>query len=178
MSTGGGGDRKWTTPVQPDGSRWSFAGVEIYGAHTGRAARYNMANPRPGYVYAWGNIHGTDKLSDEMNGYEPVLDTDEDCPATSLVDESTNRPTSLDTSNADLYGGLRPLRIHEDLLAERLAENARQSLAQIAQGPDQTFLQGATEDELRYGSRFAMRGHSTDIRQGSDIIKTLTNPRQ
>ena len=177
MSVAGGGDRKWTTPVQHDGSRWSFNGVEIYGAHTGRATRYNISNPRPGYVYAWGAINGTDRLVDETKGYEPVMEGDPDQPATHLT-EDHNRPTSLDTSNADLYGGLRPLRIHEDVLADRLAENARRSLEQIAQGPDQMFLQGATTDELRYAQRFAAPKHATDVRQGSDIIRTLTPTRR
>lgn len=165
---GGGADREWLEPLDPEGNRDPGYEEEdefdsMVGCHTGNYFGLNVYNPEPGFEYVWERNTDRDKLRAIQSGGRMVDANDREFAAVRSV-LGANEGAPLDSLN--VYNDVVLFKYPESAI-RRKREQEQTKARNMIRGGERSFVDRATaaEREMSPGraTRFARSDHRADL---------------
>ena len=182
FSMGGGYDKSWMTPLDPEGNivdeNYDIMEHKV-GCHTGKFEGLNVVNPKPGYEYMWllnptrAGADPGDWFAIQSRQAEIVKSEDPEFrPYHAAMGEAG--PSFMDTSFQ--FRELVLCRIPQDVMRKEREEQVAENARQLRKGPSEEFAARATaiERELystRGPTRFQEPEHQTEFQADGRTVE-------
>lgn len=152
---GGGLDRRDLESYNPDSFLESDDPNDMMGCHVGGFAGLNIANPQPGWFYAWADDSRHGKLRARLNGYIEVKAEDPENAAYSKMIGFDHQ--ELDSASTGYPGLVLVKRSAEDERRVRAEERARHDDLLRSGAAERGYLHGGSAQEVASGGQRTMQ---------------------
>ena len=164
---GGGADRAWLEPLDPEGNRDpGYEGEEEFdsmvGCHTGNFFGLNVCNPEPGFEYVWERNTDKDKLRCVRQGGRMVDANDREFAA---VRNILGVPEGSPLDSLNIYNDVVLFKYPESAI-RRKREQEQKKARNMVRGGAKAFIDRASEAEKEIArgraTRFARSDHTIE----------------
>ncbi len=162
---GGGRDRADLTPYDPEAFLESDDPNDMMGCHVGGFQGLNVANPQPGFFYAWADDSRQGLMRARINSYHVVTNDEPEMAGYRRM--SGHDHQDLDSASTGFPGVVLVRRSAEDERRVREEEQVKRDNLLRGGASEQAYLDGATTEEMQHsGKRFVRDDHRTFTTRG------------